>query len=99
MSGAVLEPPSAGKKGTLMSATWMLRCLATIAASLLVASLACAQEAPPPPSGNPSPPAAKPRDPPSPETIARWISELDSDVFDNRENATVKLVEAGAPAV
>ncbi|MEX2027602.1 MAG: PDZ domain-containing protein, partial [Pirellulaceae bacterium] len=82
-----------------MSANWMLRCLAPIAAGLLLASLACAQEAPPPPRGNPAAATAKPRDPPSGETIARWISELDSDVFDNRENATLKLVEAGAPAV
>ncbi|HUE70244.1 MAG TPA: PDZ domain-containing protein [Pirellulaceae bacterium] len=82
-----------------MSATLMLRRLAPIAAGLLAASLACAQEAPPPPGGNPASSAAKPRDPPSAETIARWIVELDSDVFDNRENATLKLVEAGAPAV
>src|SRR5262245_5109065 len=41
----------------------------------------------------------KPRNPPSAEAIARWISELDSDVFDSRENATVKLVEAGLPAI
>lgn len=82
-----------------MSATLMLRCLAPIVAGLLVASLACAQEAPPPPGGIPAPAAAKPRDLPSAETIARWIVELDSDVFDNRENATLKLVEAGAPAV
>ena len=36
---------------------------------------------------------------PTAEAIARWIVELDSDVFDNRENATLKLVEAGAAAV
>jgi PDZ domain-containing protein len=71
-----------------MSAPWTLRCLAFAAASLLVASLACAQQ-----------PPTTPRNPPSPELIARWIAELDSDVFDNRENATLKLVDAGAGAV
>lgn len=61
----------------------------------------CAQDPPvaaPPQSGQ-SPPPAEPRDPPSAGAIARWIGELDSDVFDTRENATLKLIEAGMPAV
>lgn len=66
--------------------------LTAAAAGLVVVSSLSAQE-------SPNPAAAKPRDPATPQAIEHWIGELDSDVFDNRENATLKLVEAGAPAV
>jgi hypothetical protein len=36
---------------------------------------------------------------PSPEQIARWIVELDSDRFLVRETATDSLIDAGAPAI
>jgi hypothetical protein len=48
------------------------------------------------------PPAAagtKAQAPPTADEIARWAAELDSDVFDTRENATLKLAEAGAVAI
>lgn len=35
----------------------------------------------------------------SAEQIDQWIRELDSDKYSERENATQKLIEAGAPAV
>ncbi len=63
------------------------RGLAHTAACLLAASLICAQDAP------------QPRKAAAPEGISRWILELDSDVFDNRENASLKLSQAGVPAV
>jgi hypothetical protein len=83
-----------------MSDHLILRCLGLLAAGLLLASAVGAQDAPAPVSRNSSPAAtSQPKDPPTPETIARWITELDSDVFDNRESATLKLAEAGVPAV
>ena len=75
-----------------MSATRVLRRLTLCSATLLLlASPAFAQDAS---LINKKSPA-----PPSPEDIARWVADLDSDVFDNRENATLKLVEAGPAAV
>ena len=74
-----------------MSIRSMLCRLAPMAVSLLLSLAATAQEA--------TSPAGKPRNPPSSEMLARWIADLDSDVFDNRENATLKLVEAGQGAV
>ena len=43
----------------------------------------------------PDPPESKPLG----EEVAKWIAELDSEVFSVRQEATQKLVEAGGPVV
>ncbi|HZL89988.1 MAG TPA: PDZ domain-containing protein [Pirellulaceae bacterium] len=73
----------------------LLAAIGLLAPALLLAQ----QPAPATGKADQVPAAGKPRNPPSAEAIARWISDLDSDVFDNRENATVRLVEAGLPAI
>jgi PDZ domain-containing protein len=75
--------------------------LLAAACGLLGSAWVQAQEPPAPatPQANQVPAAVKPGPPPSAEAIARWLAELDSDVFDSRENATARLVEAGLPAI
>lgn len=75
--------------------------LLAAACGLLGPAWVQAQEPPAPatPQANQVPAAVKPGPPPSAAAIARWLAELDSDVFDSRENATASLVGAGLPAI
>jgi hypothetical protein len=75
--------------------------LLAAACGLCAAAWLHSQEPPAPqtPQANQVPAPQQPRAKPSAETIAQWIRDLDSDVFDTRENATVKLVETGLPAI
>ncbi len=74
-----------------------------IAALVIVAALAKAAFCAQPPADEPTP-AAPSRDtvsaePPTPEQIATWITDLDSDRFVVRETATDSLIDAGSPAI
>lgn len=73
----------------------MTRQTALVGLMLLAVASAVAQE----PSAERPSQAQSAVNAPSSEDIERWIAELDSDVFDNREAATLKLISAEAAAI
>lgn len=69
----------------------MLRCVAAMLTMAISAALLAAEK--------PAPPAAEADAAISAEQVKKWVADLDSDRFIDREVATEKLISAGAVAV